>query len=131
MTKHTDLQWEKCSIWETLDHTQYRGFDVHYWMMSFYCAYPTEGDATKEEITELLKRIEAAGLKSHLLVVLPQAHRWEWEGKTCRLKQRRDGEILNFCFEIPRLDALDVIIDGLWAETGLQKRQPLSVGRWK
>lgn len=135
MNDDRQIEWEPCPIPSGRQHTQYRGFDVHQWA-SFLCFYPTEGEATKDELGRLLERIKEAGLEpltwksSIYYSVRVRQHEWRHHtGETCSIRERLDEQLVNFCLETPNLDSLDAIIDGLWEQSGLTKRVPIKEGR--
>jgi len=118
------LQWDYCPVAAQHRHTQYRGFDVHQWY-GYLCFYPTEGEATQDEMATLRERIRNAGLATDLCEGrrdrdIPY-HCWNDLNGSCELKPRLDQEKYNYCLETPSFTALDRIIDGLWEASGLNK----------
>lgn len=113
------ITWEQCSSQRNdAYHTQYRGFDVHRWP-DCYCFYPTEGEATSDELIALMERIQEAGLGG---ILIPQPPAVRFHGQ-CELRQRT-SDAPNFCLSVAKLsalDALDAIIDRLWAEAFPQR----------
>lgn len=131
------IEWEHCPIPSETLHTQYRGFDVHMWH-GFLCFYATEGEATEDELKQLLDRINEAGLGNLIhrfyrygndYPIKARQHPWAYSNSTCSIKERLDGQMWNWCLETPDLDSLDAIIDGLWELTGLTKRVSIQEGR--
>ena len=140
---HQQIQWEYCPIPGNHLHGRYRGFDVHQWG-AIICFYPSEGEATEQELQELLDRIPPRfprtrdtqwtyGITGHVT-----GHNWESRNETCLFKERHDKQSQNYCLEVyaptlgERLTLLDEIIDALWEQSGLSpKPVELPVGRWK
>lgn len=127
----------------SITHTIYRGMHVHDWYGDFFCFYPAEGNATAEEMIALHQRIIDAGLNGLVLrgmfdgdtlVLLPREcyphHRYTIEvtdmngtplsTSTCSLRERieaPDTDTPIYCLETKTLKSLDMIIEGLYAQT--------------
>ena len=141
--RHDEIQWDYCPIPGNHLHGRYRGFDVHQWE-AIICFYPSEGEATEQELEELLGRISTSfhrsrdtqweiGITTHVT-----AHYWDDGIETCLFKERHDKQLQNYCLEVnaptldERLDLLDEVIDALWEQSGLRSKPiELPVGRWR
>ena len=137
---HDQIQWEQCPVLGHKEHGRYRGFDLHQWRYSnpspLLCFYPSEGEATRDEISDLSKRIKTLGLDWYKPFVT--RHSWKHRDDVCPFKTRLDDQEFNCCLEVhadtleEQLTLLDEIIDALWEQSGLRpKPVELPVGRWR